>query len=84
MDALTGLLDGPRARGAFLLRAVLEPPWSLRTQDHAPLTLIALLRGEAWVGPVGGDAVGCAPGTSRSCPAPITTGSRTIRPRRHR
>ena len=49
MDALAGLLDGPRARGAFLLRAVLDPPWSLRIQDRAPLTLVAMVRGEAWV-----------------------------------
>lgn len=49
MDALAGLLDGPRARGAFLLRAALEAPWSMRVQDRAPLTLVALLRGHAWV-----------------------------------
>ncbi|MBF9131219.1 AraC family transcriptional regulator [Plantactinospora sp. S1510] len=47
MDVLTGLLDGPRARGAFLLRSVLDPPWSLRIQDEAPLTLVVLLRGGA-------------------------------------
>jgi AraC-like DNA-binding protein len=49
MDALTGLLDGPRARGAFLLRSILDPPWSLRIQDESPLSLITLLRGEAWI-----------------------------------
>jgi AraC-like DNA-binding protein len=49
MDALTGLLDGPRARGAFLLRALLEPPWSVRIQDKAPLSLVAVLRGSAVV-----------------------------------
>ncbi|WP_250031065.1 AraC family transcriptional regulator [Paractinoplanes maris] len=49
MDALTGLLDGPRARGAFLLRSVLDPPWSLRIQDGSPLSLITLVRGEAWI-----------------------------------
>lgn len=48
MDVLTGLLDGPRARNAFLLRSVLEPPWSLRLQDESPLTLVAIVRGEAW------------------------------------
>ena len=37
MDALAGLLDGPRARGAFLLRSPLDPPWSLRIEDEAPL-----------------------------------------------
>ncbi|GMQ84998.1 MAG: AraC family transcriptional regulator [Acidimicrobiia bacterium] len=51
MDALVGLLDGPRARGAFLLRSILEPPWSLRIQDEAPLTLVAVVRGDAWVVP---------------------------------
>jgi AraC-like DNA-binding protein len=51
MDALAGLLDGPRARDAFLLRAVLDPPWSVRIQDEAPLSLVAMARGEAWVVP---------------------------------
>src|SRR4051812_40685158 len=49
MDALTGLLDGPRARGAFLLRSILDPPWSLRIQDGSPLSLITLVRGSAWI-----------------------------------
>lgn len=62
MDALTDLLDGPRARGAFLLRSILSPPWSLRVQDRAPLTLVAMVRGEAWVVPDGGDAVRLGPG----------------------
>ncbi len=62
MDALVGLLDGPRARGAFLLRSVMSPPWSLRIQDRAPLSLMAMLRGEAWVVPDGGEAVRLRPG----------------------
>ncbi|QGG94414.1 AraC family transcriptional regulator [Actinomarinicola tropica] len=49
MDVLTGLLDGPRARNAFLLRSLLEPPWSLRLQDESPLTIAAILRGDAWL-----------------------------------
>ncbi|MFD5892703.1 MULTISPECIES: AraC family transcriptional regulator [unclassified Streptomyces] len=49
MDALAGLLDGPRARGAFLLRMVMEPPWSVRIEDHAPLCLMCVTRGEAWL-----------------------------------
>ncbi|BCY12143.1 AraC family transcriptional regulator [Actinoplanes sp. L3-i22] len=49
MDTLTGLLDGPRARGAFLLRSVLEPPFALRIQDEAPLTLVTLVRGTALI-----------------------------------
>ena len=47
MDAVAGLLDGPRARGAFLLRSSMDPPWSLRIQDEAPLTLVAMVRGDA-------------------------------------
>ncbi len=62
MDALTGLLDGPRARGAFLLRSIMNPPWSVRVQDRAPLSLVALMRGEAWVVPDDGGAVRLCPG----------------------
>jgi AraC-like DNA-binding protein len=62
MDALSGLLDGPRARGAFLLRALLSPPWSVRVQDQAPLTLISMVKDEAWVIPDGGTAVRLPPG----------------------
>lgn len=57
MDALTGLLDGPRAKGAFLLRAVLDPPWSVRIQDRAPLSVMVLLRGDACVVPDGGEPI---------------------------
>jgi AraC-like DNA-binding protein len=49
MDAIAGLLDGPRARSAFLLRSSMDPPWSLRIEDEAPLTVIAVVRGAAWV-----------------------------------
>ncbi len=49
MDALGGLLDGVRARGAFVLRLSLDPPWSMRIQDDAPLTLICMTAGEAVV-----------------------------------
>jgi AraC-like DNA-binding protein len=62
MDALAGLLDGPRARDAFLLRSILAPPWSLRVQDEAPLTLVAVVRGEAWIMPDAGDTVRVRPG----------------------
>lgn len=49
MDSISGLLDGPRARGAFVLRSSMRPPWSLRIQDEAPLTVIAVVRGDAWI-----------------------------------
>ncbi|WP_432537582.1 AraC family transcriptional regulator [Kineococcus arenarius] len=43
-----GWFDGPRARDAFVLRVVMEPPWSIRVVDEAPLTAVALLSGTAW------------------------------------
>ncbi len=41
--------DGPRARGAFLLRVELDPPWAMRIEDGAPLSLVVLTRGAAWL-----------------------------------
>ncbi len=55
MDEVAALLDGPRARGAFLLRSVMDPPWSLRIRDEAPLTLVAVVRGGAWILPEEGE-----------------------------
>ena len=49
MDALAGLLDGPRAQSAFLLKAVLGPPWSLSIADEAPLAIFTVLDGSAWL-----------------------------------
>ncbi|HEY2205502.1 MAG TPA: AraC family transcriptional regulator [Pseudonocardia sp.] len=64
MDSVAGLLDGPRARDAFLLRSVLDPPWSMRIEDEAPLTLVAVVRGGAYLcGRPGTDA---APGAEVS------------------
>jgi AraC-like DNA-binding protein len=57
MDAVAGLLDGPRARGAFLLRSQLDPPWSMRIADESPLCLIAVTRGEAWLIPEDDEAL---------------------------
>ncbi|MFB7645409.1 cupin domain-containing protein [Streptomyces sp. NPDC056084] len=74
MDALAGLLDGPRARDAFLLRMVMEPPWSVRIEDRAPICLMALTAGEAWIVPNEGDTVHLAPGDVAVVrgPAPYT------------
>jgi AraC-like DNA-binding protein len=62
MDALTGLLEGPRARGAFLLRIVLDPPWSIRVQDGSPLCLVAMATGEGWIVTSPGEAARLGPG----------------------
>lgn len=48
MDRVAALLDGPRARGAFVLRCLLQPPWAMTVRDEAPLTLVAVVRGSAW------------------------------------
>ena len=57
MDALAGLLEGPRARGAFMIRACFEPPWCIRVEDRAPLTVMLMIRGEAWITPDAGEPV---------------------------
>nr|WP_311736670.1 cupin domain-containing protein [Kineococcus radiotolerans] len=49
VDPLADLLAGPRARGAFVLRCDLDPPWALRVHDRAPLTVVAVVSGWAWV-----------------------------------
>ncbi len=74
MDALASLLEAPRARGAFLLRSILRPPWALRIEDRAPLTLIAVMRSHAWVVPADRDPVRLSPGDVAIVrgPAPYT------------
>jgi len=62
MDNLGGLLDAPRARGAFALRAVMSSPWSLRDIADSPLTLIAGVEGKLWVVPDDGDSFQIGPG----------------------
>ncbi|ONI79635.1 AraC family transcriptional regulator [Actinosynnema sp. ALI-1.44] len=57
MDALANLLDGPRARGAFLMKVVLDPPWSIHVRDEAPLALVTMARGSGWVIPDGDEPV---------------------------
>jgi len=55
VDVLEALLEGPRARGAFLLRSVLDPPWALRIEDEAALAVVCVTRGDAWLLTDGGD-----------------------------
>ncbi|MBF8184230.1 AraC family transcriptional regulator [Nonomuraea sp. K274] len=57
MDPLSILLDRARARSAFVLRSILNPPWSVQVRDRAPLNVVAILRGTPWVVPSTGDAV---------------------------
>ncbi|MFF3764475.1 AraC family transcriptional regulator [Streptomyces sp. NPDC001922] len=92
MDALAGLLTGPRARGAFLLRSIMEPPWCLRIEDRAPLTLVALVSGDAWIVPDGAAPVRLSPGDIalvrgpdpyRVADAPATRPQAVIHPGQH-
>ena len=46
---MSALLDGPRARGAFVVRCLLQPPWAIHVRDRAPLTVVAVARGDAWL-----------------------------------
>ncbi|GGT96062.1 MULTISPECIES: AraC family transcriptional regulator [Streptomyces] len=82
MDALAGLLDGPRAKGAFLLRMVMEPPWSVRIEDRAPLCLMCVTEGEAWIVPGRGAPVPLRPGDIAIArgPEPYTVAHRADAP----
>ncbi|MGM9382318.1 AraC family transcriptional regulator [Streptomyces antibioticus] len=74
MDALAGLLEGPRARGALMIRACFDPPWSVRVEDGAPLTVMLMVRGEGWVVPDDGERIRLTAGDLAIArgPAPYT------------
>ncbi|GAA2582415.1 AraC family transcriptional regulator [Actinomadura fulvescens] len=57
MDLLDDLLSGVRARGATFCRSVAEPPWAVHRTSSTPLALGAMLSGDAWITPVGGEPV---------------------------
>ncbi|GJF28669.1 AraC family transcriptional regulator [Kitasatospora sp. NE20-6] len=61
-DGLAALLAGPRARGAFLLRTVFDPPFAVRIRDEAPLTVLTMARGTAWIVPDDGPPAAIGPG----------------------
>lgn len=48
VDPLAGLIDAPRARGAFLLRVPMARPWAIRVADEAPLTVVAMTAGSSY------------------------------------
>jgi AraC-like DNA-binding protein len=49
LDLLSGLLQDVRPRGAVFDRSFMRPPWSLRFDERAPLTMVALLHGDGWL-----------------------------------
>jgi AraC-like DNA-binding protein len=71
MDDLAGLLDGPRARDAFLLRVVMRRPWSILVQDEAPLAVVAVVRGRAWLVAEDGDPIALEPGDVAVARGPV-------------
>ena len=62
MDALASFLDGPRARAAFLLRVVMDPPFCIQVEDEAPLSLVAVTHGSCTVTGADGEVVTLAEG----------------------
>jgi AraC-like DNA-binding protein len=57
VDALASLLDEVRSNGALFGRSIMTPPWSVRFAERAPLTLVTMLRGSAWIVPDGAEPV---------------------------
>ncbi|SDG74509.1 AraC-type DNA-binding protein [Sinosporangium album] len=83
MDVITELLGGVRARGADFCQSIASPPWSLRFTAPPPLTVAAVVRGEAWVTPDGGRPVRLAPGDAALVKGPspyVVADSPTTRP----
>jgi AraC-like DNA-binding protein len=62
IDEFSGLLEGPRARGAFTLRGLLASPWSLRIEANSPLTVIAVVKGALHITHDNGEQVSLGPG----------------------
>lgn len=56
------LLAQPRARDAFLLRVVMGAPWIVHVEDEAPLSVVPVLRGRAWLAVSDSNPVRIAPG----------------------
>ncbi|MFC4783968.1 cupin domain-containing protein [Nocardioides sp. MAHUQ-72] len=73
MDVVGALLDGPRARRAFVLKAVFDGTWSLTVEDRAPLTVVVMARGRAtFTGGRGPAEVGAGDVVVVRGPAPYT------------
>jgi AraC-like DNA-binding protein len=62
VDVVEDLLESVRAEGALVEQIHLGPPWSIRFEDGAPLRLLTMARGSAWVLPAQGAPVRLATG----------------------
>jgi AraC-like DNA-binding protein len=76
-DALSALLDGVRPRGAVFDRSSLSGQWSLCFTERPPLALAALLCGDGWITPDGGEPIPLGAGDVAVVvgPAPYTISS---------
>ncbi len=70
IDEFSGLLEGPRARGAFTLRGLMASPWSLRIESESPLTVIAMVKGRCHIKHDDGEEVWLEPGDVTIARAP--------------
>lgn len=77
MDPLSDFLAQPRARDAFLLRVIMGRPWRLSVADEAPLSVVPILRGQAWFSAAGARATRLSAGdvVVVRCPTPYTLSS---------
>ncbi|MDO9381202.1 MAG: AraC family transcriptional regulator [Nocardioidaceae bacterium] len=62
MDVVSALLAAQRAAGAFVIRSEVVAPWAIRIEDGAPLTVVAVTRGEASVAVDGHEPFALRPG----------------------
>lgn len=70
MDPLAQFLTGPRAKAAFTLRVVMDPPFCIDVQDGAALTVIVAISGEAWITVEGSDPRSLHPGQAATVRGP--------------
>lgn len=70
MDPLSEFLAGPRARAAFTLRVMMDPPFAIDVHDGAALTVIVAVQGNAWVVSQGGTPQLLSPGQAATVRGP--------------
>ncbi|OLT46917.1 cupin [Saccharomonospora sp. CUA-673] len=74
MDVFDDLIRGIRAHGSLFGSSMLTPPWSLRFDDAAPLTLCTVLGGSGWIVPSQGEPEPLRDGDTVVVRAPVTFG----------
>ncbi|MEW1980763.1 AraC family transcriptional regulator [Citricoccus sp. NPDC079358] len=55
MDTLSEVLENIRSSGALIGQNLLSPPWAIRQKGGASITVLVMLRGEAWLRRDGAD-----------------------------